>query len=1054
MAADFRTDQRVSTPGSTIVFLNMYGPDVSAEYKREILAAEKYIQDRFTGPTGVDCTFKILFDTKNEDDGSGASNSFSSPLVVYSELRAALVARAAMPDASADDKAAASSLPLADPSQGLKYALSVGTAVILGLRTPDQLSAKFDTISLNLFLSPGETPYAYNGDVMNAIFHEITEGVMGRTGNLGINTDDKGVVVGTPQWGIMDLFRVDANGNRNYTAVKGGVDTYLTIDGKTPIPYAQFDTPITVVGNKRINSGADTCDYSQFSPASVANDSFGYGKNGVPGTISEVDLRTLDILGWTRRVEQLADDFANDLTDKVAPIGVISVNQTLIGNIGTKADVDTFSIKLTAGKTYTVEVQGMSTNHGSLADPMVGVFDSARTQLGSNDDVSTSNLDARFTATAPYTGTYYLGVADSDFTATGTYTIKVFEVVTDDYASSLSGGSSPIGQLAVNGVTRGSIEGLADRDWFSIYLTSGAHYQFDMQGQYGGYGTLKDPYLRLYNSSGSVLLVNDDIIKNGANPDAQLEYAPTTSGYYYIAAGAYGDSSTGTYQVKSTLLVPSDDFADGALDNTSPRGVVTVGIPLKGSLEVLGDKDYFSVQLIGNTKYIFDLQGLSSKHGTLADPYLTIYNSSGVSRSNDDLIEGGTNGDSRIEITALATGTYYILASAYGDYSYGTYQITVTAVPVDDYADVLDDSSAPIGALTVNGSRTGTLAASDRDLFAAQLTAGVSYTVKLQGASSSSGTLPDPYLSLYTSAGVLLNENDDVVEGGRNTDSQLTFTPQTTATYYLGATSYDEAESGSYKISLATVATVNTVTGTIGNDRLLSTSANDTINGLAGTDTAVFAGSLSNYRITYNRALGSATVTDHRTSGDGTDSLISIEKLQFADKTFDLLNPARTESAAFGKSQSFLFDPAFYLLKNPDLVPTVTMATAFDSYKSKGAAAGAAPNAWFDPVYYANRWTDLKSLNLDAATLFAHYNLYGVWEGRSAGPSFDKFDGTKYLKDNPDVAAYVDAYVKDFLGSRSNGAIAHYVIYGANEGRLAYDTAGVVIEQAILIGTP
>ena len=130
------------------------------------------------------------------------------------------------------------------------------------------------------------------------------------------------------------------------------------------------------------------------------------------------------------------------------------------------------------------------------------------------------------------------------------------------------------------------------------------------------------------------------------------------------------------------------------------------------------------------------------------------------------------------------------------------------------------------------------------------------------------------------------------------------------------------------------------------------------------------------------------------------------------------------------------------------------MATAFDSYKSKGAAAGAAPNAWFDPVYYANRWTDLKSLNLDAATLFAHYNLYGVWEGRSAGPSFDKFDGTKYLKDNPDVAAYVDAYVKDFLGSRSNGAIAHYVIYGANEGRLAYDTAGVVIEQAILIGTP
>jgi hypothetical protein len=33
------------------------------------------------------------------------------------------------------------------------------------------------------------------------------------------------------------------------------------------------------------------------------------------------------------------------------------------------------------------------------------------------------------------------------------------------------------------------------------------------------------------------------------------------------------------------------------------------------------------------------------------------------------------------------------------------------------------------------------------------------------------------------------------------------------------------------------------------------------------------------------------------------------------------------------------------------------------------------------------------------------------------------------------------------------GAIAHYFIYGADEGRLAYDSAGIAIEQAILIGT-
>ena len=93
-------------------------------------------------------------------------------------------------------------------------------------------------------------------------------------------------------------------------------------------------------------------------------------------------------------------------------------------------------------------------------------------------------------------------------------------------------------------------------------------------------------------------------------------------------------------------------------------------------------------------------------------------------------------------------------------------------------------------------------------------------------------------------------------------------------------------------------------------------------------------------------------------------------------------------------------------------------------------------------------------MHLDAATLFLHYNLYGVWEGRSAGPRFDRYDGQRYLTDNPDVAAYVDGHVADFLGSRTNGAIAHYVIYGADEGRVAFDLSGQAIPSTVVIGSP
>ena len=80
-----------------------------------------------------------------------------------------------------------------------------------------------------------------------------------------------------------------------------------------------------------------------------------------------------------------------------------------------------------------------------------------------------------------------------------------------------------------------------------------------------------------------------------------------------------------------------------------------------------------------------------------------------------------------------------------------------------------------------------------------------------------------------------------------------------------------------------------------------------------------------------------------------------------------------------------------------------------------------------------------------------HYNLYGVWEGRSGGPKFELFDGNRYLAENPDVAAYVDANVEDFLGSRSNGAIAHFIIYGNNEQRLAFDLTGQAIDMGYIV---
>ena len=238
----------------------------------------------------------------------------------------------------------------------------------------------------------------------------------------------------------------------------------------------------------------------------------------------------------------------------------------------------------------------------------------------------------------------------------------------------------------------------------------------------------------------------------------------------------------------------------------------------------------------------------------------------------------------------------------------------------------------------------------------------------------------------------------------------------------------------------------------LNNDVFSDSPEKESFNGELGIDKLVYSGEVSDYYITIDRAAHTATVTNRALGPEAMDNLANFEKFQFGSESFDLFNPVRTEVPMFNTNGTFLFDAAYYLLSHPELAGSLTLSTADDHYLSTGAALGYKPNSWFDPTYYENRWADLKNAHLDDATLFLHYNLYGVWEGRSAGPAFDHYDGARYLRDNPDVAAYVDANVADFLGSRTNGAIAHYVIYGANEGRIAYDISGQEIESTILIG--
>ena len=363
----------------------------------------------------------------------------------------------------------------------------------------------------------------------------------------------------------------------------------------------------------------------------------------------------------------------------------------------------------------------------------------------------------------------------------------------DDYSAD----AFTTGVVSIGGATTGNIETASDVDWFRVSLVAGQTYHFNLTGN-----TLVDPILDLINSSGTILLTNDDV--SSTNKNSYINYTATSTGDYYLSAHAIR-ATTGTY----TVSVGLDDYGSGI--NTA--GVVSIGGSTTGVIETAYDVDGFAVSLVAGTTYNFNLIG-----NTLADTVLDLLGTDGTLLLSNDDVYGG-NLSSYISYTAATTGLYYLNAKGLKETT-GSYSISAA---VDDYS----ANVATTGVLTTQS--VGVVGSvGDNDWFATSLIAGATYQFDLTG-----NTLTDTVLNLYDANSLLLLTNDDS-NGTKN--SQIIFTANNTATYYLSANGYHTL-TGSYTLGVLS----NYVTGTMGDDNLhgdlLSANTNDIINGLAGNDT-------------------------------------------------------------------------------------------------------------------------------------------------------------------------------------------------------------------------
>jgi Ca2+-binding RTX toxin-like protein len=111
--------------------------------------------------------------------------------------------------------------------------------------------------------------------------------------------------------------------------------------------------------------------------------------------------------------------------------------------------------------------------------------------------------------------------------------------------------------------------------------------------------------------------------------------------------------------------------ANGSFGSDQTSHDLVIGGNVSDTIGVAGDKDWFGVSLIAGQSYIFSLRGVDGGGGTLADPFLSLYDAHGLLvTSNND----GKGHDSQIAFTATATGSFYLAASA-NNTGTGTYKL-------------------------------------------------------------------------------------------------------------------------------------------------------------------------------------------------------------------------------------------------------------------------------------------------------------------------------------------------------------------------------------------
>jgi len=459
--------------------------------------------------------------------------------------------------------------------------------------------------------------------------------------------------------------------------------------------------------------------------------------------------------------------------------------------INALSDHDWFKVWLDRGLTYSFRDLGTSGGGGTLTDPQLSLR-SVTGILLAQDDNNGGGSDAKLIYRPTDSGWYYLDAGASGNAGKGTYTLSG-STLADDFGNNIQTN----GVVQVGTPVQGLISYNGDSDWLKTGLTKGHMYVIDAVGDTSDTAQLDplvDPLIIIRDAAGNQVFKADDF---GGTLDARAYFTPDADGLYFIEVKSAFRFDTGAYQV-SVGSAPADDFSNTvaqAVATPANAGVLGLGTPTVGVLGVPGDHDVFSVSLEAGRMYQLGAQGLASHNGTLADPYLRVFDAAG--HLLDFANNGGTGTDAMLYFAPTVTGTYYLEALANDERGMGTYQVSAVQrdLPPDDVPNNLSTGVT----LTAGDSFAGQLLThNDQDWFRIALAGQQDYVFRVRASESGYGSLQDPVLEIRAGDGSLVQTIDN---GVISHEPAVSYTPSSSGTYYLVVKAADgQTDTGSYTL--------------------------------------------------------------------------------------------------------------------------------------------------------------------------------------------------------------------------------------------------------------